>query len=101
MSVADQPDSPRERAVATVSDGCIPLQSFYAAERTRTSKPVRARRPERRVFANFTTAAGAAELSNCIIGRGADRHRTYVRNCTGRNGGPAEWTFSACQRTRI
>ena len=38
---------------------------LHAAERIRTSTPVRARRPERRVYTSFTTAAGWVQLSNC------------------------------------
>ena len=37
---------------------------FDAAERIRTSTPVKARRPERRVYTSFTTAARGFKLSN-------------------------------------
>jgi hypothetical protein len=36
---------------------------FDAAERIRTSTPVKARRPERRVYTSFTTAARAFNLA--------------------------------------
>jgi hypothetical protein len=61
-SVADAPVSARERAAPTVLAECT-YDLDDAAERTRTSTPVRARRPERRVYTNFTTAAGGIKLA--------------------------------------
>jgi two-component system, NarL family, response regulator DesR len=51
-----------------------------AAERTRTSTPVRARRPERRVYTNFTTAAGRPQsITAKPSGREPQTTRTSAR----------------------
>ncbi len=53
----------RERTVGRDRLPLLPAQSVSAAEGTRTPKPARARRPERRVFTNFTTAAEGRRLA--------------------------------------
>lgn len=60
ISVAFEPIWASSNAERGVRSECT---GSNAAERTRTSTPVRARRPERRVYTNFTTAAGRIKLA--------------------------------------